>query len=324
MIWASMGNHSKSLGFPGFTPLWQVKDKDHLEQNRIEFWAGRNLARHCGQKMFVFSFLSGRDVYARFGRKGARRPISRVLSRPLSGPWMTIPLGRPLPDASRDLPGRLRRKRRLPAPVSSGRPAGHPYAVLLPVGFALPPPLPAARCALTAPFHPCRRGTGLRWRRGRRSALCGTFPGVAPAGHYPAPCFRGARTFLEPAVADEAAVIQPSGEGTSREAGWGSQPGGRWPSPLSSSSNARNGGRRPNLHRHSRAAGRGQPATQTSTSSSGLTRGSIRHAAYSVFGVRFYFPSHPGLPKGGLGGSTLATAMVYPCVPRKRREGPAP
>ena len=31
---------------------------------------------------------------------------------------------------------------------------------------------------------------------GGRSALCGTFPGVAPAGRYPAPCLRGARTFL--------------------------------------------------------------------------------------------------------------------------------
>ena len=30
-----------------------------------------------------------------------------------------------------------------------------PYSVLLPVGFAVPPPLPDARCALTAPFHPC-------------------------------------------------------------------------------------------------------------------------------------------------------------------------
>ncbi len=29
-----------------------------------------------------------------------------------------------------------------------------------------------------------------------RFALCGTFPGVAPAGRYPAPYFRGARTFL--------------------------------------------------------------------------------------------------------------------------------
>ena len=29
-----------------------------------------------------------------------------------------------------------------------------------------------------------------------RFAFCGTFPGVAPAGRYPAPCFHGARTFL--------------------------------------------------------------------------------------------------------------------------------
>jgi hypothetical protein len=30
----------------------------------------------------------------------------------------------------------------------------------------------------------------------KRFAFCGTFPRVAPAGRYPAPCFRGARTFL--------------------------------------------------------------------------------------------------------------------------------
>jgi hypothetical protein len=33
-------------------------------------------------------------------------------------------------------------------------------------------------------------------RERRRSVLCGTVPGVAPAGRYPAPCFHGARTFL--------------------------------------------------------------------------------------------------------------------------------
>jgi hypothetical protein len=32
-----------------------------------------------------------------------------------------------------------------------------PYSVLLPVGFALPPLLPGARCALAAPFRPCLR-----------------------------------------------------------------------------------------------------------------------------------------------------------------------
>src|SRR6185503_21353476 len=30
-----------------------------------------------------------------------------------------------------------------------------PYSVLLWVGFTVPPVLPRARCALTAPFHPC-------------------------------------------------------------------------------------------------------------------------------------------------------------------------
>ena len=60
------------------------------------------------------------------------------------------------------------------------RQAGRPYSVLLPVGFTLPPPLPGARCALTAPFHPCPRAA-LRRLRGR-FVFCGTFPGVAPAG----------------------------------------------------------------------------------------------------------------------------------------------
>ena len=45
----------------------------------------------------------------------------------------------------------------------------------------------------------------------RRSALCGTFPGVTPAGCYPAPCFRGARTFLPSAPKGRGAAIQPSG-----------------------------------------------------------------------------------------------------------------
>src|SRR3989338_4227000 len=42
--------------------------------------------------------------------------------------------------------------------------------------------------------------------KARRFAFCGTFPGVAPAGRYPAPCFRGARTFL----CTNAAAIRPS------------------------------------------------------------------------------------------------------------------
>src|SRR3954466_15934598 len=39
---------------------------------------------------------------------------------------------------------------------------GRPYSVLLPVGFAVPLPLPETRCALTAPFHPCGSLAGVR------------------------------------------------------------------------------------------------------------------------------------------------------------------
>jgi hypothetical protein len=71
--------------------------------------------------------------------------------------------------------------------------AHHPYSVLLPVGFTLPALSPGRRCALTAPFHPY---PGRNLFRTGRFAFCGTFPEVALAGSYPAPCFRGARTFL--------------------------------------------------------------------------------------------------------------------------------
>ena len=88
-------------------------------------------------------------------------------------------------------------------------PRGRPYSVLLPVGFALPSPLPATRCALTAPFHPYpSKPEG----GGGRFDLCGTFPGVAPAGRYPAPCFRGARTFLPCSLSAFAgAAARPAG-----------------------------------------------------------------------------------------------------------------
>ena len=61
-----------------------------------------------------------------------------------------------------------------------------PYLALLQVGFTVRPPSPVARCALTAPFHPC-----LCPRKGhRRFTFCGTFrrrPKPTP-GCYPAPC----------------------------------------------------------------------------------------------------------------------------------------
>src|SRR5690348_14991952 len=98
-------------------------------------------------------------------RDGARRRVSRVLSRsPVPrGTVMAIPLGRSSPSASCDRPER--RREGSPGIFGSLRDARRSYLVLLPVGFSLPPPLPAARCALAAPFHPCRP-PGVPWRVG--------------------------------------------------------------------------------------------------------------------------------------------------------------
>jgi len=103
---------------------------------------------------------------------------------------MAIHLGRPLPDASCDLPGRrrgnppCRTEIRRVAPTRSCSRWGLPCrrrrrrrGALLPHPFTL---------------------TRLRQGFGGRFAFCGTFPRVAPAGRYPAPCSRGARTFLPP------------------------------------------------------------------------------------------------------------------------------
>ena len=71
-------------------------------------------------------------------KEGWSWPVSRVLS------GATIHLGRLSPGASSDLPESSRGPRHADS-----------YLVLLRVGFALPRPLPSARCALTAPFHLC-------------------------------------------------------------------------------------------------------------------------------------------------------------------------
>src|SRR4051812_33394230 len=100
----------------------------------------------------------------------ARRPISRVLSSTLppmddhsSGTPITGGLTRPTRTTTRK-----RIFRRISA-VTRTTPEGRPYLVLLQVGFTLPTPLPASRCALTAPFHPYRRPPRIV---GRRPAVC--------------------------------------------------------------------------------------------------------------------------------------------------------
>ena len=68
--------------------------------------------------------------------------------------------------------------------LDRGGPPLAPYLALLPVGFVVPSLSPAARWALTPPFHPCLCGRS----RHRRSVLCDTFRRLAAPGRYPAPC----------------------------------------------------------------------------------------------------------------------------------------
>ena len=89
-----------------------------------------------------------------------------------------------------------------------------PYLALLRMGFAKRPLLPAARCALTAPFHPC-----LCHGCPRPSAVCSLwhFPSPRGARALPGilPC--GARTFLRtvnPQVPDGDPSARPPGRTT--------------------------------------------------------------------------------------------------------------
>ncbi len=64
-------------------------------------------------------------------------------------------------------------------------------------GFAPGGVCPAATVAGRA-VRSYRTFSPLPRSRPGRFVLCGTFPGVAPAGCCPAPCLHGARTFLDP------------------------------------------------------------------------------------------------------------------------------
>lgn len=88
---------------------------------------------------------------------------------------------------------RLSQPTRITRPKTGCRPAGAGPALslfgLAPGGVYLATPVTSGAVGSYPTLSPL---PPKRWR----STLCGTFPGVAPAGRYPAPCFCGARTFL--------------------------------------------------------------------------------------------------------------------------------
>jgi hypothetical protein len=126
------------------------------------------------------------------------------------GREMTIPLGPVSPRTSRDRPGRPARERTCAARQKGAAPS--PLLGLAPGGVYRAAGVAAGAVRSCRTLSPLPAGGARRPRPGGRSALCGTFPGVAPAGRYPAPCSRGARTFL-PRPNRAAAVIRPPASG---------------------------------------------------------------------------------------------------------------
>ena len=120
-------------------------------------------------------------------KPSARRPVSRVLYPACAGRWPFIW------DARRRTP-----RATYPGGGAETRLAGRaglpPLLGLAPGGVyrAVPVAGDAVRSYRTLSPLPA---DALASASGR-FAFCGTVPGVAPAGRYPAPPFRGARTFL--------------------------------------------------------------------------------------------------------------------------------
>jgi hypothetical protein len=110
----------------------------------------------------------------------SRKPNSVRLRRRLRAGFggTIIPLALSSLTGSSDRPGDIRR-------AACGTP---PYLVLLRAGFCLPPVLPQARCALTAPFHPYPLTNAFSRARAGRYIFCATILRVAPTGGYPAHC----------------------------------------------------------------------------------------------------------------------------------------
>jgi hypothetical protein len=189
------------------------------------------MATEIGCKFFVhftFSNFPGRvcsrsadpaEQASLVYRRRERQTVCKPGSVPPRRAATAIPLGRPLPDASCDRPER----RREGSPGTAGLPGGacRSYLVLLPVGFSLPPPLPAARCALTAPFHP--------YRPSGMAPAGGGVLSVALSLGSPPPGVTRHRASVEPGLSSprqRRAAIRPSGSLMIKEAARAMSKGG--------------------------------------------------------------------------------------------------
>ncbi len=152
------------------------------------------------------------------------RPVSRVLCLGPPSPYPLLEGAREMRSyqggshlSGTPVAGRLEQPTR-----GCGGPPHLPLCGLAPGGVCPRERSPAAPCALTARLHPyrsapspCPLSKGEREMRSYRTAVCfcGTFLGVAPTGHYPAPCplVPGLSSAGDPPyVAEPAAAARPA------------------------------------------------------------------------------------------------------------------
>jgi hypothetical protein len=124
----------------------------------------------------------------------------------------------------------------------TGRPSGArirapapPYLVLLRAGFCLPPTLPPARCALTAPFHPY---LPIHPQRGKSSGGIFSVPLVRQVtlpGRYPAHCPAEFGLSSPPGTTRERGYREQRSSGRLRHDHYRTSPSASWVMPYCSS-----------------------------------------------------------------------------------------
>ena len=168
----------------------RIAGKPRCSAKGIGIRCGRNAVAIAPSRAICARAARGRRVDGRSHRPP--KVVCQTACKPGSVPTLTG-VGRPFiwgvryRTPRRDRPGRWRGK--APGPLFQARPS---LLGLAPGGVYRAPSVAggAVRSYRTlSPLPAAVAGCG-------RFAFCGTFPRVAPAGRYPAPSFRGARTFL--------------------------------------------------------------------------------------------------------------------------------
>ena len=121
-------------------------------------------------------------------RSAAVKPVSRILSAVVRHSPLRATHSGLRRDNHSSSPGIAAGIKQPTRRLRTGRPQAPPYLVLLRAGFCLPPTLPEARCALTAPFHHCLPRSPKRRADVRLCIFCATVRQVTLPGRYPAHC----------------------------------------------------------------------------------------------------------------------------------------